>query len=230
MPLMNDKEAVLAMINGVRNEFTDVVALSCDKQPQYIAFEAVSKEDHLNEGKCTRGSNCTSVDALVMAKRGKETVLIPIEWKYTEAYINFDKSTEGEGKRKGLERQRRYNQLITASKQLKSKEIYERSIYYQEPFYQLMRQTLWAEKVVEYKSSEILKADDYWHIHVIPSGNKTLLDKKYNVSGLGMEETWRGCLNDNAKYQLVDPSVLLATLQTFGKYKDLMNYLKLRYW
>ena len=36
--------------------------------------------------------------------------------------------------------------------------------------------------------------------HVIPSGNKGLLDKKYRVSGKSMEETWRSMLSDQSKY------------------------------
>ena len=232
--IMGDKEAVLAMLNGVRDEFKEVLSVQCDAAPQYIGFEVVSEEDPLNEKTSTRGSNCTSVDAFIYAKHKDDSIwLIPIEWKYTEHYANLDKSNEdrqGEEKGsngKGQERVRRYSALTDASLQLKSLDSYYGSIYYQEPFYQLMRQTLWAENVVKLKE-EKLKADNYMHIHVIPSANKDLLDKKYSVSGMGMEDTWRSMLNDQSKYIIVDPQKLLEPIK--DKYPELASYLKKRYW
>ena len=232
--IMGDKEAVLAMLNGVRDEFKEVLSVQCDAAPQYIGFEVVSEEDPLNEKTSTRGSNCTSVDAFIYAKHKDDSIwLIPIEWKYTEHYANLDKSNEdrqGEEKGsngKGQERVRRYSALTDASLQLKSLDSYYGSIYYQEPFYQLMRQTLWAENVVKLKE-EKLKADNYMHIHVIPSANKDLLDKKYSVSGMGMEETWRSMLTNQSKYIIVDPQKLLEPIK--AKYPELVSYLKKRYW
>lgn len=234
--IKDDKEAVLAMLNGVRDEFEDVLPVSCDVMPGYIGFEVVSDKDHLNEKTCTRGSNCTSVDAFIYAvHRGdRKKWLIPIEWKYTEHYGNEDKSNEdrdGEEKGtngKGHERIRRYSTLTDASSQLRSLESYYGSVYYQEPFYQLMRQTLWAENVVRHSVNETLQAEDYLHIHVIPAENKALLDKKYKVSGMGMEATWRSMLNDQSKYVIIDPRVLFEPL--VGRYPDLASYLEMRYW
>lgn len=234
--IMNDKEAVLAMLNGVRDEFEDVLPVLCDANPQYVGFEVVSTKDHLNEKTSTRGSNCTSVDAFIYAvhKGDKKKWLIPIEWKYTEHYGNEDKSNEdrkGEEKGtngKGHERVRRYMAITDASSQLKSLDCYYGSIYYQEPFYQLMRQTLWAENVVKHSKDELLKAEDYLHIHVIPSENKDLLEKKYRVSGKKMEETWRSMLNDQGKYIIVDPRKLFEPIT--GKYPELTSYLRKRYW
>jgi hypothetical protein len=233
---MNDHDAVLALLNGVRDEFEKVLPVSCDANPKYIGFEVVSKNDHLNENTSTRGSNCTSVDAFIYAKHKDDGKLwlIPIEWKYTEHYANLDKSKEdrhGEEKGsngKGQERVRRYSALTDASLQLKSLDSYYGSIYYQEPFYQLMRQTLWAENIVKHKHVETLKADDYMHIHVIPSDNKALLSKKYSVSGIAMEETWRSMLSEQSKYIIVDPQKLLEPIK--DKYPELASYLKKRYW
>lgn len=226
-PIMKDKDAVLAILNGVRDEFTEVLPVACDKRPQYIAFEVVSVEDYLNELNSTRGSNCTSVDAFIYARhKSGELWLIPIEWKYTEHYATEDKSA-GE---KGETRKSRYNALIEKSHQLRT--IDDFKVYYQEPFYQLMRQTLWAEQMVAHKETEILKADNYLHIHVIPSENEALLRNKsrysYRVSGKSMEETWRSCLINQSKYKIVDPKELLAPV--IDKYPELENYLSTRYW
>lgn len=233
--IRNEAEAVLSVLNNVRNEFTEVLPIPSDKTPAYIAFEVVSDEDHLNEGTPNRGSNCTSIDAFIYARhQSGELWLIPIEWKYTEHYNNQDKSEEdreGEPKGsngKGEERMSRYNDLITKSDQLKSLEDYAGSLYYYEPFYQLMRQTLWAENMVRSKNSERLKADNFLHIHVIPSENDELLQKKYKVSGKGMEESWREMLIDQSKYVIIDPKTLM--LPTATKYPELNEYLRTRYW
>ena len=233
--IMHDHDAVLAMLNGIRDEFEEVLPVSCDANPKYIGFEVVSTDDHLNEKTSTRGSNCTSVDAFIYAKhKGGGKWLIPIEWKYTEHYANLDKSREdryGEEKGsngKGQERVRRYSALTDASTQLKSLGSYYGSVYYQEPFYQLMRQTLWTENIIKHQNTETLKADDYMHIHVIPSANKDLLEKKYSVSSMSMEETWRSMLHDQSKYIIVSPENLLAPVAE--KYSELVSYLKKRYW
>lgn len=231
----NDADAVLAMLNNIRNEFTEVLPISSDAEPAYIAFEVVSDIDHLNEGSSTRGSNCTSIDAFIYARHmSGEKWLIPIEWKYTEHYNNQDKSNEDrdgeeEGSNgKGKERMSRYNDLISVSTQLKSLDEYVGSLYYYEPFYQLMRQTLWAENMVAHKDSERLVADNYLHIHVIPSENDELLQKKYKESGSTMEKSWRDMLTDQSKYVIVSPETLLAPVTS--SYPELIDYLSTRYW
>ena len=237
--IRKDKEVVLKLLNGVKDLFVDVLPIPNDKgEDGYIAFEAVSGDDYLNEQQSTRGSNCTSIDAFIYAKDADSKLwLIPIEWKYTEFYNNQDKSTEdhpgdenkGKGG-KGKVRLDRYRNLINDSAQLKSLSDYKGSVYYQEPFYQLMRQTLWAEQVIAHRNSdkEKLKADNYLHIHVIPSDNKDLLDKKYHVSQMGMEDTWRSCLTDSSKYVIIDPKKLMEPL--VGDYSELSDYLSKRYW
>lgn len=223
--IRKDKDAVLAMLNGIRDEFVDVLQIGCDKEPQYIGFEVVSDCDYLNEQNSTRGSQCTSVDALIYAKHKSGTRwLIPIEWKYTECYQNEDKSDGA----KGQVRVGRYAALTDASLQLMSLDNYYGSVYYQEPFYQLMRQTLWAENMVKHNTAERLSADDYLHIHVIPHQNGDLLDMRYKVSGKGMENTWRDMLSDQSKYIIIDPATLFAPI--VHRYPDLAEYLRLRYW
>lgn len=236
--IRDNKAAVLKVLNGVRNEFVDVLPIVCGNENTrgYIGFEVISKCDRLNEKSLTRGSQCTSIDAFIYAlhKSGAKW-LIPIEWKYTEHYPDQDKSIEDiKGKEnkglngKGNERLSRYTDLINNSGQLKSLRNYRSSIYYQEPFYQLMRQTLWAENVIEHQTQEDLKASDYLHIHVIPKNNGDLLHKKYKVSGSSMEDSWRCCLSDQSKYIIADPAQLLFPIA--NDYHELCEYLAARYW
>jgi hypothetical protein len=243
--IRNDKSAVLTILKNISIDFEDVLQINTDKYlPAFIQFEAVSENDYLNEGKPTRGNNCTSIDALIYAKhKNGEKWLIPIEWKYTEYYYNTDKSVEDSDRKspkykkgdeaKGKERLDRYcynkkERLIDDSDYLKSLTVYKNSVYFFEPFYQLMRQTLWAEQMIKNKDLETIKADNYLHVHVIPAENKDLLNRVYKCSGQDMETTWRKLLKDQTKYQIVTPSKLLNRIDSL-KYKDLLNYLKTRY-
>ena len=233
--IRNDKDAVLALLNGVRDEFEDVLPIPCDAQPAYIAFEVVSDNELLNEGKPKRGSQCTSVDAFIYAVHcgDHKKWLIPIEWKYVEQYANGDKSTEDRpgdlkgSNGRGKKRMDRYSGLIDASTQLKSLQQYQASVYYQEPFYQLMRQTLLVENMVKKSKGDRLAAEDYLHIHVIPKTNSELLNRPFKVSGMTMEATWRSMLADQTKYVIVDPADLMRSISE--RYPDLCNYLSERY-
>lgn len=92
-----------------------------------------------------------------------------------------------------------------------------------------MRQTLWAEQMVKHKD-EIIKADDYIHVHVVPSGNKELLQKEYPCSGgKDMLTTWKGQLKNPNKYVLISPDELFSKLPC-DDWKDLICFLKKRYW
>lgn len=252
--IKNDKNAVLAVVQSICADFTDVLELDndTDSTKAFISFEVVSKNDYLNECKDkqtpTRGANCTSIDALILAKNkdGKK-FLLPIEWKYTEFYNSTDKSTEdGKDHEKGSqasgkERLRRYSELIKNSEQLSLKrENYISSVYFFEPFYQLMRQTLWTEQMIANPVSEKIQADDFIHIHVIPKQNHDLLkddlDKNRRRKGytngaqIGcLEEIWKSCLINKNKYKVISPEELLQNIDK-QKYSDLLTYLQTRYW
>lgn len=221
-PIRNDKDAVLSIVQQVIPEIVDVLPITTDNHlPAYIQFESVSDVDHLNEVNTTRGANCTSLDALILSKhKDGRNILFPIEWKYVEAYGNEDKGDNDT-------RRIRYDNLINHSKQLIP--TINNKVYYYEPFYQLMRQTLWAEQIVLNKEVETIKADDYIHLHIIPKNNKNLLNKEYVTSGKGMEDTWRDCIKDQSKYQIIEPKQLLSNIDLI-KYSKLIEYLNERYW
>lgn len=234
--IKDDKETVLSIINGIKGmpvKFKEVLNIPCDKgENNYIAFEVIASQDYLHEKILKRGECCTSVDSFVYAvDENDERWLIPIEWKYTETYDREDKSAGAKGKT----RLSRYcnlegNNLIGNSKQLRSLDDYKHSIYFQEPFYQLMRQTLWAECICNSKDEKILPAQHFVHIHVCPKDNKELLNKQYaEVTNKNtMEEAWREMLTDQSLYHLIDPKDLMKPIAE--KYPDLYNYLKKRYW
>jgi hypothetical protein len=219
-PIRQDKAAVLNLLKSVTDDFVEVLPIA-EEMPGYVMFEAVGGPvNYLNEEANTRGSNCTSVDAFVYAvhKDGRR-FLIPIEWKYVEAYGSDDKSAGS----KGETRRSRYLSLIAQSKYVNENTL---SCCWFEPFYQLMRQTLWAEQVLAHKP-EGFEADDYLHLHVIPDANAELLDKVYPCSGKGMEATWKNCLTDPSKYIVLSPEKLWSHQN--GSL-EIYAYLKERYW
>jgi hypothetical protein len=236
-PLRNDKNAVLSIAQKICPEITEVIEITSDKySPAYIAFEVVSDIDHLKEKCSLRGKFCTSIDALIYAKhKNGKKVILPIEWKYAEFYNDKDFSIEDRpykpkgNEERGKERLRRYSDFITQSTQLETLPNYRSSVYFFDPFYQLMRQTLWAEQMKAYSGKETIKSDDFIHVHVIPQENKDLLDKIYPCSGKDMETTWRDCLSNQDKYKIISPKDLLANIDK-NKYADLIKYLETRYW
>ena len=226
--ISHNHDAVLAMINGVRNIFKNVLPIGCDKVPGYIAFEVVSDNDYLGEDGPIRGANCTSIDALVVALDVNDNKwLLPIEWKYTESYADNPSNDKSIGKM-GEVRLERYFKLIRKSGQLRPLETYRGSVYYYEPFYQLMRQTLWAEQVISHNEEERICANKFLHIHVVPKGNTDLRDKICRLTGKNMEQTWRSMISDQSKYLIIDPSELMKPI--IGIVPELSVYLKTRYW
>lgn len=242
-PLRNDSDAVLKIAQAIDPDITNVVLLENDVKGTrgYISFEVVSKEDHLNEdfrhiGNLDRGEMCTSIDAIIVGIKKEKRILLAIEWKYTESYDDTDKSKEDGNHPKGSmgsgnTRLKWYSSLILNSKQIvhPATDNLRGTVYFFEPFYQLMRQTLWAEQMILHKDTEIIKADDYIHVHVIPSANHDLLDKVYPVSGKRMEETWRSCIMDQNKYRIISPKDLLAGVNR-AEYEKLIDFLQNRYW
>lgn len=218
--IRKDKDLVLKIIQGIDPDFVDVFHLPNDTyQSQYISFEVVAQTDNfMNEGKPKRGAKCTSIDALIIAQRKNgEKCLIPIEWKYTEQ----EKSNKSENET----RHRRYDELIEDSKYLRSTDAKSNKTLYKEPYYELMRQTLWAELIVKNEANKWLNVTDFLHLHVVPKDNTAFRGRNGE-----MEEKWKSCLEDPKKYKLIDPSELFEPIKKEAKCQKLIDYLNERYW
>ena len=208
------------ILNFITNrKFIDLFTLDNDKYNKaYISFEVSSDKDHLNEISTNRGELNTSIDAVFLAEdENHKKCMVIIEWKYTEKYSNEDESIKIENgiHKKGEERLNRYTSLITNSKQLKYKHSnYKSSVYFYGEFYQLTRQTLWAEQMIENKDDESIKADDFLHLAVISNKNKSMLSSVYKISNMNLEDTWRNVLNNNSKFMIIDNKKIIEALET----------------
>jgi hypothetical protein len=212
--LREDEDALLAIINNATKMEFDEVLPSFIDEDGYLSFEFAYKNDDLigeNDKGARRGYMWTSIDAMIIARKGKDKWLIPIEWKYTETYEKEDKTCQ-----KRLER---YEELIKKSDRLKMPENGQipHSIYFQEPSYELMRQTLLCEQLIAKDY-----AVDFFHINIIPKENTELRK--------AVENEFMQNLTKDAKFKIIDPQELLSPLCDNDKYNDLITYLETRYW
>ncbi len=224
--LRNNKQAVLALAKLFDSEIDDVLETIKEYATGYIAFEFVFENEKLlgeNDFGAKRGSKCTSIDAFIIALRKGKKILIPLEWKYTETYLKCENKSTEPGK--GKVRQNRYNHLIVKSSQLKTPVDFEDCIYYYEPFYELMRQTLLAEQMILQGIG-----DDILHIVVIPNENTDLLGSNYSFSKDDFQTTWRKSIVDQEKFKVIDSKEILQTIENLPNYTELANYITQRYY
>ena len=213
--LRTKKMAVKQIIeNATGMTFDEVLPSLIDNDPNsFISFEFAFNNDEWlqeNDKGSRRGTMCTSIDAMIIARKGNKKWLIPIEWKYTETYDRVDKTN-----RKRLDR---YTHLIeTSDRLLIPSEGVAHSVYFIEPSYELMRQTLLCEQIVSHKF-----ADDFFHINVIPRRHYELRN--------AVEKEFIPMLEDKSKFKIVDPEELLSPLNGNMAYDELLKYLKKRYW
>ena len=214
----NDPIAIKKILQKATNLPIDKILQSPIDKGGYIAFEFVHKNKSLlkdNSGKYheqdeTRGANCTSIDALVYVQLvNGNKILIPIEWKYTETYNGEEACDES---------WQRYPDLIRLENS-NLKDVYD--LYKADPYYELMRQTLLMEQIIQHKDCGI-EADDYFHIMVIPNEHTELKSAIVN--------NYIPTLKDITKFRIIDPQELLSPIPADGEYKDLISYLQTRYW
>lgn len=185
----------------------------------YVEFEFTGKNG-LGEGRLTRGANCTSIDAVMIGTRKDGTrTLFFIEWKYTEVYYRVALHSQIKDEI--------YNSLITG-KETPFKNT-DPEIYYYEPYYQLMRQTLLGEVCIKNKE---YGCTDYKIIHVIPKENKSLLQKitSPGMMGTSMGDAWKNVLKKPESYLTITPEALFNPIVNEPKATDLIEYLRKRYW
>jgi hypothetical protein len=192
----------------------------------YVEFEFIGSNEYkipyrLGEKYCTRGANCTSVDAVMIGqlKVGTRQMFL-IEWKYTESYSNEDKYIE--------ERASRYDHLITADESPFIQGVDVRAFYF-EPFYQLMRQTLFGSQSLAVQDYGI---SEYKHIHVVPMQNNELRNRITSpyLVGQDIHEAWINVLKDKNRFMGVAPEDMLQPVRGMNDTKSIIHYLEERYW
>lgn len=213
--LRTDKNVVKLIIEKATGlHFDHILPSLIDDDPEsYISFEFAFHNDEWlmeNDSGAKRGTMCTSIDAMILAEKDGAKWLIPIEWKFTERYDREDKTNR--------ERLKRYKHHIESSKRLQIPDDgIAHSAYFIEPNYELMRQTLLCEQIIEHGY-----AKDFFHINIIPTKNTELRK--------AVETEFMPMLTKEAKFKIIDPQDLLSPLKGTDNYKELLKYLETRYW
>lgn len=215
--IRNNERAIKSILLNATGIAFDQILTTLDNDG-LIEFEFTYKNKELlgeDDAGAQRGAYCTSVDAMIRAQKDNKVYLIPIEWKYTEAYEGYDLTCDT--------RIKRYQHLIEKSEQLKvPKEGVPHSIYMKEPQYELMRQTLFVEQMIRKGI-----ADYFFHINIIPNKNEDLRQS--------VEQNFIPMLNNPDIFCCIDPSDFFKPLTVAPFINDpqlriIIEYLRKRYW
>lgn len=145
LPLASIDNALLALIRAIDGDVTEVATIGdpATGTSSAVEFEWIGLGHALEgSGHATRGEFTTSVDAFILAETSAGRRAYLFEWKYIESYGENDK---GIGKR-GRTRQRRYMNPYASSSSFRRNLPLDAWLH--EPFYQIMRQRLLADRMV----------------------------------------------------------------------------------
>ena len=166
LPLAGDRDALVALLSAIDDDIVGVAAIDdpCAGTKSRVELEWIGLS-HALEGpsKKTRGANTTSIDAFVVAETASGRRAYLLEWKYVEQYRT---KYLGDGD-KGKTRRERYSGLYASSPSFKKGIPLDAWFY--EPFYQIMRQRLLADRMVLNKE---LGVSDAKVVVVVPQGNE----------------------------------------------------------
>ncbi len=178
----------------------------------YICFEFVGEKTHFEGEKKwpQRGANCTSLDFAFFFRRydGKKQLVLG-EWKYTEKYKSHKLPPKNEIN------QTRWDTYKDDFKIWKTDKpdipTYEN--YFVEPFYQLMRQSVLADKMQREKEMD---ADIVVHLHISPKANRefsdTFTSPIFSKYGNTILEAWRS-ISPKDKFTSINSESLMTVIE-----------------
>ena len=165
LPLAGIKNGLLSMLAAIDDDVIRVVEIVDPrfKTKSLVEFEWIGL-DHAIEGKSvtTRGRCSTSVDAFLVAETQSGRRGYLLEWKYTESY---DANDKGQG-REGRTRRSNYKDLYGTSPTIRRG--VPLNAWLHEPFYQIMRFRLLADRMVRDRELEMTEAKV---VVVVPENN-----------------------------------------------------------
>ena len=232
LPLAGIPGALQAVIGAIDDDVKGVVDIDHESRISPVEFEWIGLGRSL-EGGTTRGAHTTSVDALVIAETEAGLRAYLMEWKYVEEYPSEDK---GEG-RQGATRRRIYSEGYSAQTSAFSGEVPMAELLY-EPFYQLMRLRLLADRMV---ADRELNISDAKVVVVVPEANT---DYHERVTSAPLAERFpqhktvsdamRATLkNPESAFTSVCPAVLAAAVERMcgsdTSARDWVSYQRERY-
>jgi hypothetical protein len=224
----------VALAEVLRRVFPAIRKMLPMEGGQYLACEWIGRDNYLGEripqnGKRTRGANCTSADAAVMFERsdGRREIVL-IEWKYTESYggasLKISKS--------GTDRTVIYRALYERDDCPVDKHLLPSfdSLFY-EPFYQFMRQQFLAH---EMERARELDADIVTILHIAPSANtdfRNVTSPELKPLGETAVGIWKRLVGSRNRFISISTEQLFGCLSAsdYVGAQQWLDYVHLRY-
>ena len=213
LPIAGIGGALEAVIGAIDDDVEGISEIFHEGRTSRVEFEWIGMQCSL-EGGTSRGANNTSVDAFVIAETQAGPRAYLMEWKYVEEYRSSDK---GEGSQ-GDTRRRRYSKLYSAdTSAFNSGETPMGELLY-EPFYQLMRLRLLADRMVAKRELDVVSAKV---VVVVPSENSDYRERitspplaKRFPHHRTVSDVMRATLEDpDSTFASVCPSVLVDAVE-----------------
>ena len=214
LPLAGIPGALAAAIGAIDDDVKGIIDIRDEAgRTSPVEFEWIGLGGSL-EGGTTRGANNTSVDAFVIADTGAGRRAYLMEWKYVEEYESGDDKGAGT---KGEIRKGRYSDPYSAESSAFSGEVPMSELLY-EPFYQLMRLRLLADRMVANRELDVTDAKV---VVVVPEGNSEYRERITSPplaerfpQHKTVSDVMRATLKDpDATFTSVCPSVLVAAVE-----------------
>lgn len=217
LPLAGDPVALTELLRGIDADVVGVDPIVHQGRSSLVEFEWVGFDGPLEGGRrVSRGANQTSADALIVARTRTGRRAYVIEWKYVEAYRSPEDLSLGP---EGVTRQRRYQHLYDSpTSAFNGTAPFKDWLW--EPFYQLMRLRLLADRMVARGVTEGQRVDEARVVVVCPKANnayrlavqKTPLAAR-RPPGATVEDIVRTTLKDPASLTVVAQDDLVAHLR-----------------
>ena len=219
LPLAAIPEALLSVLRSIDEDVVGVVNISHDGHASDVEFEWIGLGHSLEGGK-TRGSQNTSIDAFLVAetRAGRRRAYL-LEWKYVERYLSSAPAFKGGGSQGDTRRLRYAERHRAPFSSFNPATAPDLDDFLYEPFYQIMRQRLLADRMV--RECE-LGIDEAKVVVVVPEENwayRTVSDGRTTTSPLlaqrfpqlkTVEAVMRAALkNPDSHFDMVAPSSLL---------------------
>ena len=219
LPLAIIPGTLLHVLRALDDDVAGVVSIPHDGGESDLEFEWVGVGRSL-EGGTVRGAQNTSIDAFLVAEstNGRRRAYL-LEWKYVEQYLSANPDFKGGGSQ-GATRRLRYDKRYRSplsSFNLATAPLLDDFLY--EPFYQIMRQRLLADRMIQEHELGIEEAkvvvvvpEENWAYRTVTDGRTTtspLLAKRFPQLET-VEAVMRASLKEpEAQFDVVAPAQLL---------------------
>ena len=233
LPLASIPGALAAAVRAIDDDVAGVVDIHHEGRVSPVEFEWIGVPNSL-EGTTTRGQYTTSVDAFVIADTGAGRRAYLMEWKYVEAESRKDYGADS-ASGKADTRRRIYSPLYSAANSSFNGKVPMNLMLYGN-FYQLMRNRLLADRMVE---EQELGVTDAKLVVVVQEGNSSYREgsvpsalSERCCGARTVEEVMRATLKDpDRTFASVSPSLLLKSVEREcgASVQDWSAYMRERY-